>query len=183
MDRYVQAVTSAVQAHAGRVTSVAGDGVMSVFGIGAQTGGARDALAAAEAVWRSLERLGEDFVEEISGGLRFGVGVHTGLSVVGMVGFPGERSIQFLGDTGNVAAKLEGLTKAMECTMIVSAATVAAAGIPTPGWRRADLAVPGKGEPTPAYLIFDRGGLASLASIADRRGAGSPAGAAAMRLD
>ncbi len=167
MDRYIQAVTAAVHSNGGSVTSVAGDGVMSVFGIGADAGGSRNALAAAEAIWRSLDRLGADFAEELSGGLRFGIGVHTGLSVVGTVGLPGERSVQFLGDTGNVAAKLEGLTKETKCTMIVSAATVAAAGISIPDWRRADLAIPGKVDPAPAYLIFDRGGLASLAFIAN----------------
>ncbi len=59
IDRYVQRVTAALQAHGGHVTSVAGDGIMSVFGIGAgnAAAGATSALQAALAIWESLEQL------------------------------------------------------------------------------------------------------------------------------
>jgi adenylate cyclase len=169
VDRYVQAVTVAVRAHAGAVTSVAGDGVMSVFGLdGDAAAGARNALAAAEELWRLVEKLGADLADELGGPLKFGIGVHTGLSVVGTVGLLGHTSIQFLGDTGNLASRLEGLTKETRCTMIVSATTVAASEISIPGWRRADLEIRGRGEPLSAFLIFDCGELASAASSLDR---------------
>jgi adenylate cyclase len=133
IDRYIQAVTAAIQANAGSVTSIAGDGIMSVFGLdGDAAAAARNALTAAESVWRLVDQLGEDFAEEL-GTLKFGIGVHTGLSVIGRVGLPGQTSIQFLGDTGNIASRLESLTKEAACTMIVSASTIAAAGISTPG--------------------------------------------------
>jgi adenylate cyclase len=169
VDRYVQAVTAAVRANAGAVSSVAGDGVMSVFGLdGDSVAGTRNAFAAAEELWRSLEKLGADLAMELSGPLKFGIGVHTGLSVVGMVGLAGQTSIQFLGDTGNLASRLENLTKEMGCTMIVSAATVAAAGISSPDWRPADLEIRGKSERLKAYLVFDRSQLAGTVSSLDR---------------
>ena len=149
VDRYVQAVTAAIQANAGKVTSVAGDGVMSVFGLdGDAAAGARDALTAADSLWSSLDRLSADFAEELVA-LKFGVGVHTGLSVIGSVGLPGQTSIQFLGDTGNIASRLESLTKETGCTMIVSASTIAAAGMSTPGWVGADLEIRGLERPAP----------------------------------
>ncbi len=166
VDRYVQAVTAAIQANAGKVTSVAGDGVMSVFGLdGDAAAGARDALTAANSLWSSLDRLSADFAEELVA-LKFGVGVHTGLSVIGSVGLPGQTSIQFLGDTGNIASRLESLTKETGCTMIVSASTIAAAGMSTPGWVGADLEIRGLSDPLPAYLVFDREELASVALTA-----------------
>jgi adenylate cyclase len=164
IDRYIQAVTGAVRANSGVVTSIAGDGVMSVFGLaGDPTAGARNAFAAAAELWRSVERLGEDLTEDLGGALKFGIGVHTGLSVVGMVGLPGQSSVQFLGDTGNVAARLEALTKETGCTMIVSAATVAAAGVSPADWRTADLEIRGKSEPLSAFLVFDREELERVA--------------------
>ena len=166
VDCYVQAVTAAIQANAGRVTSVAGDGIMSVFGLdGDAAAGARNALTAAESLWGSLDRLSADFAEEL-GALKFGIGVHTGLSVIGTVGLPGQTSIQFLGDTGNIASRLESLTKETACTMIVSASTIAAAGMSTPGWLAADLEIRGRSEPLPAFLVFDRDELASVALMA-----------------
>ena len=156
VDRYVQAVTGAIQANGGSVTSVAGDGIMSVFGLdGDAAAGARNALAAAGALWRSIDRLSTDLAEELGRALKFGIGVHTGLSVVGNIGFSGQKSIHFLGDTGNIASRLEASTKEAACAMIVSASTTAAAGL-EPGWVPADLEIRGRSEPIPAFLVFDR---------------------------
>ena len=154
VDRYIQAVTAAIQANAGSVTSVAGDGIMSVFGLdGDAAAAARNALTAAESIWRLIDRLSADFAEEL-GALKFGIGLHTGLSVIGKVGLPGQTSIQFLGDTGNIASRLESLTKETACTMIVSASTIAAAGMSPPRWLTAHLEICGRSEPLPAFLVF-----------------------------
>jgi adenylate cyclase len=148
------------------VTSIAGDGIMSVFGLdGDAAAAARNALTAAESVWRLVDQLSEDFAEEL-GALKFGIGVHTGLSVIGRVGLPGQTSIQFLGDTGNIASRLESLTKETACTMIVSASAIAAAGMSTPGWLASDLEIRGRSELLPAFLVFDRDELASIALAA-----------------
>jgi len=165
VDRYVQAVSAAIEANSGVVTSIAGDGVMSVFGLnGDAPGAATRALSAAAELWRSIDRLSSDLAEDLGGALKIGIGVHTGVSVVGPVGLPGERSIQFLGDTGNIASRLESLTKELMCTMIVSASTVVAAGVTSPGWRRTNLEIRGLSEPLPAFLISDRDELASAMS-------------------
>ena len=174
VDRYVQAVTVAIQANAGVITSVAGDGVMSVFGLnGDAASAARSALAAAAEICRSIDQLSSDLAEELDGALQIGIGVHTGLSVVGPIGLANQRSIQFLGDTGNIASRLENLTKDAACTMIVSASTVVVAGMAGPGWRQANLEIRGLSEPLPAFLIRDRDELLSavLASAepAERR--------------
>ena len=166
IDRYIQAVTGAVQSNAGVITSVAGDGVMTVFGLDGDAGGAaRNALAAAAELWRSIDRLSSELAEEIGSALQIGIGVHTGLSVVGSVGLPGQTSIQFLGDTGNVASRLESLTKETRCTMIVSASTVLAAGMTGRGWREANLEIRGLPEPLAAFLIRDRDELASAEGV------------------
>jgi adenylate cyclase len=81
---------------------------------------------------QAIEKVSEELAAEIGSPLRFGIGVHSGVSVVGALGLPDQATIQFLGDTGNVAARLEGLTKEMNCVAIVSAATLDAAGRPAP---------------------------------------------------
>jgi len=57
------------------------------------------------------------------------MGLHSGLSIVGEIALSGNPSIQFLGDTGNIAARLEALTKEFECTAIASEAVFEAAGL------------------------------------------------------
>ncbi len=163
VDRYIQAVTAAIQTHDGYVTSVAGDGIMSVFGLdGDAAAGARNGVAAAAAVWRSIDQVSTDLACEIGPLLRFGIGVHSGLSVVGSVGMPEHSSIQFLGDTGNVASRLEALTKDMNCSVIVSDATLVLAGLERPEWRRTNVDIRGRdGVALPVVLISRRDEIAA----------------------
>jgi adenylate cyclase len=108
------------------VTSIAGDGVMSVFGAqGNVANTARDASNAALQIWSALDSLNQELAGELGAPLRVGMGLHLGVAVVGMIGSAEHRSLQFLGDTGNVAAKLEEQTKALDCTLIASTAAVA----------------------------------------------------------
>jgi adenylate cyclase len=160
VDRYIQAATAGILAHSGHVTSVAGDGIMSVFGLdGDAASGARQAIVAADAVWRAIDQVSVELASEIESPLRFGIGLHSGPSVIGAIGSPDRTSLQFLGDTGNVAARLESLTKDMNCTMIVSAATLAAAGWQCSDWRRAEIHIRGHDAAMPVCLIDRRAEL------------------------
>lgn len=71
-------------------------------------------MPAVAEVWASVDKVSEELSAEIGSPLRFGIGVHCGVSVVEALGLPEEATIQFLGDTGNVAARLEDLTKENE---------------------------------------------------------------------
>jgi adenylate cyclase len=146
--------TAAILAHEGNITSVAGDGIMSVFGFDRDAAsGARQALTAAEAMWRAIDTVSTELGGEIGAPLRFGIGVHSGLAIVGALGPPDRLSLQFLGDTGNVAARLQALTKEMNCTMIVSQETIAVAGLQAPGWRQANVQIRGLDAVVSAFLI------------------------------
>jgi adenylate cyclase len=85
--------------------------------------------------------------------LRFGIGVHSGLAIVGALGPSDQLSLQFLGDTGNVAARLQALTKNMGCTMIVAQGTMDLAGFQNPDWRRADVPIRGVDTAIGVFLI------------------------------
>ncbi len=121
INRYIGCVTAAIEAHGGYVTSVAGDGVMSVFGAdGNAAAAAAGAMAAALDIWDGLALLEREMIDELLGPLRFGLGLHTGVAIVGAVALSGRSSLQFLGDTGNVASRLEALTKDMGCVLLIS---------------------------------------------------------------
>jgi adenylate cyclase len=147
-------VQASISARGGHITSVAGDGIMSMFGVdGDAAGGAQSAIAAVAEVWAAVDKVSEELSAEIGSPLRFGIGVHCGVSVVGPLGLPEEATIQFLGDTGNVAARLEGLTKEMNCVAIVSAATVDAAGARRPSWQQAEVDVRGRDQRLHVFMI------------------------------
>jgi adenylate cyclase len=127
IDRYVAAVARTAQANGGQVTSVAGDGVMCFFGGDCDTETAcRRAVFTLRDLWRSLEALNAEFEIAFNFPLRFGAGCHLGLAIVGeLASRPGTH---FLGEVGNIAARLETLTKQLECTIIVSRAVVEQGG-------------------------------------------------------
>jgi adenylate cyclase len=163
-DRYVQVITAAVRENGGHVTSIAGDGVMTMFATEqSRAAAARDAFKAALQLWAGIDRLNRELADELQAPLRIGVGLHVGVAVVGMVASADAGSLQFLGDTGNVAAKLEVETKTFDCTLIASAEAVS---LIAP--RRDDLTtiavpIPGK-DVFSAVLFRDRSELEQLLS-------------------
>ena len=121
-DRYIQAVTGAIRRNRGHTTSIAGDGVMSVFGVDTTAAVATAAMrsrrpSTSGAAWRVLNA---ELAGELEAPLRIGIGIHVGLAVVGLVSTTESRSLQFLGDTGNTAAKLEAQSKELHCTLVAS---------------------------------------------------------------
>ena len=130
-DRYIQVITSAVRAHGGHVASIAGDGVMAMFvdhdGANARTRArfVRDAFAAALQLWQGIDALNQELAAELRQPLRIGIGLHVGPAVVGTIATAGLSSLQFLGDTGNLAAKFQVETRRLDCTLIASAGAVA----------------------------------------------------------
>ncbi len=126
-DRYIQVITAAVRHNRGHVTSIAGDGVMAMFADadGEAARFARDAFAAALALWDGIDTLNQELAAELREPLRIGIGLHVGPAVVGTIAAAGLSSLQFLGDTGNLAAKFQAETRRLDCTLIASVQAVA----------------------------------------------------------
>jgi len=160
-DRYIQAVTAAVRQNMGHVTSIAGDGVMSVFGAQDNVANAAPgAWKAALQIWGALDRLNEELAGELEAPLRVGMGLHLGVAVVGLIGSAEHRSLQFLGDTGNIAAKLEEQSKQLDCVLVASGAAVARIGLPTAGLKTAAVSIAGREIPVAIFRL--RGELQQL---------------------
>jgi adenylate cyclase len=146
-DRYIQVVSTAVRQHGGLVTSIAGDGVMSVFGVGGDPVSAtREAFRAAREVWEGLDSLNQELAPELESPLRIGIGLHTGPAIVGVLDRGDGNSLQFLGDTGNVAAKLEAHAKELACPMVASLQAVRWLATATAEVETAAAKLPGKEE-------------------------------------
>ncbi|HTC09400.1 MAG TPA: hypothetical protein VK726_11550 [Acetobacteraceae bacterium] len=64
--------------------------------------------------------------------MRFAVGCHVGLAVIGGRAQP--HAVQFLGEVGNIAARLAALTKVLDCVLVLSRGVVDGArlGVLTP---------------------------------------------------
>jgi len=114
-------VSTAVFAHGGTVNKYMGDAVMATFGT--PHGGSRDAadaVAAARAIAATLADWNRERTRDGAAPVRAGIGVHWGPVVTGDIG--GEAVLEYavLGDTVNVASRLEGLTRSLDAGIVIS---------------------------------------------------------------
>ena len=162
-DRYIQAVTAAVRDNGGHVTSIAGDGVMSVFGVtGTPVEAARNGCKAALDIWTALDALNTELAAELDTPFRVGLGLHLGVSVVGWMPSAGARALQFLGDTGNIAAKLEAETKRLDCTVVASVAALTRVAPLPAAVVRSSVMVAGRARSIPVVVFRARDELSGL---------------------
>ena len=107
--------------HGGTLDKFLGDGVMATFGT-PQVGphDARNALAAALAVCAAIGSWNGERSARGEPPIRVSIGIHYGPVVLGDIG--SERRMEFavLGDVVNVAQRLEGLTRQLDCQIVVS---------------------------------------------------------------
>lgn len=112
LNRYAEVMEQAVRRCGGAVDKFLGDGLMALFGIASEHGfGSADALRAAEAMRSALEELNVEFNSAIKQPLRIRIGIHTGPAVLGRVGAGPARQVTAIGDSVNVASRLEALNK------------------------------------------------------------------------
>lgn len=104
-----------VKEHGGTVDKFMGDGMLAVFGAPDPTPDhAACAIAAARAMLQSVENLG----------IRIGIGVHSGRVVTGCLGSGDRLELTVIGDTVNIASRLEAMTKEKGVAAIVSDETL-----------------------------------------------------------
>lgn len=150
--RFLGAVGRAVREAGGSVNQHLGDGLMAIFGLDRDPKhAARDALKAVDGIARHVEQLNRLLSADLGERLRYGIGLHAGMAIVGELGDETESRFTVLGDTVNVAARLEGLTGPMRQVAIVSEAVYEAAGL-APGTLQ-ELTLTGRAQPLRARLI------------------------------
>lgn len=121
LNRYFSLVGHAVESSGGRVDKFIGDGVMALFGVdGSPNEGGRAALLAARRIMADIDRLHQELDREFPAPLRVAIGIHAGPAIVGVMGFGRARSLTAIGDTVNVASRLESVAKEQNATLVVS---------------------------------------------------------------
>jgi len=121
LNRYFEPMTYIILEEGGMLDKYIGDAIMAVFN--APVDLPEHPVKACMAALRMLEKLKElntIFMEEYKLNLSIGVGINTGYAVVGNVGSNLRFDYTAMGDTVNLASRLEGLNKLYKTNIIIS---------------------------------------------------------------
>jgi adenylate cyclase len=178
MNRFLTPVTNAIVARNGTIDKYMGDAVMAFWNAPLD-----DPAQESNACQAALDML--DRVTELNGvreqeasttGIRFvpikmGIGINSGTCAVGNMGSDLRFQYTVMGDSVNLASRLEGQTKAYGLSIIIGSSTAAAVAREFALLEIDSIRVKGKTEPEVIYTIVGRADAAQTAefkSLADR---------------
>ncbi len=118
LNQYLNAMSECIMNRGGVIDKYIGDAIMAIFGIPFPRNkpeeikqDALNCMAACLEMYKRLQKLNQQFEAERKPLIKFGIGVHTGSIIAGSVGGGQRLNFSVLGDTVNVAARLEAMNK------------------------------------------------------------------------
>lgn len=124
LNEYLQEMTDVVFEHDGAVDKYIGDAVMALFGVPLVSDNhAQKAVATAIGMQDALLQLQERWRAEGLPLIDIGIGINTGELVFGNIGASQHFDFSVLGDTVNLASRVESLNKDMHSRILVTATT------------------------------------------------------------
>lgn len=125
LNRYFEQVNQAIHEAGGTISCFMGDGIMAIFGAPkAMPRPSVAAFRAARAMLSALAGLNRELLAEGKTPLAIGIGLHVGQAIVGHLGSKSRHDYSAIGDTANVASRIEGLTKDLGHPIVCSQAVV-----------------------------------------------------------
>jgi adenylate cyclase len=124
LNEYLSRMTSVVFRNGGTLDKFIGDAIMAVWGNVRSFGMAqdtKDCVRAALAMRRELRQLNQKWREEGRMGLGMGIGINQGEVIVGNIGSHERMDPTVIGDSVNLASRLEGLTRIYGVDILVGA--------------------------------------------------------------
>ncbi len=154
LNRYFAIVGRIIEENGGRMDKFIGDGAMALFGLRTTPKEAnRQALKAAAAIVRELDKLSAELADDLAAPLEIAIGLHTGSAVVGSMGYGSVKNVTAIGDTVNVASRLESVAKEFNSTLVFSEPVAQLSEVDIAGVESREIAVRGRGEPLRVYIV------------------------------
>ena len=160
LNDYFEKMIEAVFKNFGHLNKFMGDGLMALFGALRE-----DEFQEAHAVQASLDMrsalrqlqekwaTSESRAREAMASLRIGIGINTGLAIVGNIGSKQRMEFTAIGDSINLAARLEQATPGRGVDILVSEYTYVATRSRFPFEPAGEISLKGKSESTRTYTI------------------------------
>jgi adenylate cyclase len=154
LNTYYTLMFDAISGHGGVVNQMIGDGLMAIFGapLPLPDHGAAAVRAAIDMI-EMIELLNADRTAAGKAAIRIGVGIATGEMVAGYTGTQQRATYTCIGDTVNLAARLEAHTKLAQRSILIDPATCVALGGRIPVEPLGAASFRGKAAPVEVYAV------------------------------
>jgi class 3 adenylate cyclase len=124
LNDYLGRMIEVIAARRGIIDKFLGDGILAVFGLPVPSSThADDAFAAAMDMRVALAAMNAERLAEGRAAVRIGIGMHTGDVIAGNVGSAKKLQFTVIGDTVNLASRIEGMNKDYGSYLLISGAT------------------------------------------------------------
>jgi adenylate cyclase len=163
INRFLTAVAQAVVECGGQPNQFVGDGLLALFGLATNPQTAcRQAIEATARIAVHVDALNELLGDDVPEPLRFGIGIHGGEVIIGDIGSQEHTVFTALGDSVNVAARLQDMTKALSCEVVLSQDVLKTSGFPAGDMPRIEVPIRGRVEPLVVYTVTKAGTLSAI---------------------
>lgn len=155
LNKYFNMMVSIIKKHGGTIDKFIGDAILAVFGAPTSypDNTVRAVKSAIEMV-EALPHLNTDGLWMPDSGFDIGIGIHAGEVIVGNIGSQEKSEYTVIGDTVNLASRIEGLTKHYRRKIIVSDCIAAELGPGYPLREIDSVRVKGKASATRLYTVM-----------------------------
>lgn len=152
LNHYFSAMAEIIFDHGGTLDKYIGDELMALFGAPTATpDDPKNALNAAVAMQKRLLTLNQELVDLGFSQIAVGIGLHTGEATVGYIGSEQRSEYTAIGDTVNLASRLQSNAKGGQ--ILISEATAKAAGDVLPMTKREPLVVKNRLQPVELFEV------------------------------
>lgn len=155
MNRYLNAMTQAIEARGGFVDKYIGDAIVAVFGAPLEDSDhARHAVLAALDCQRKLAEIAPKLGLPVGEQLNMRIGLNSGSALIGNIGSDRRFNYTVMGDTVNLAARLEGANKIYGSAILISGDTASRIEGEVPCRVLESVRVIGRQEPVLLYDVM-----------------------------
>ena len=155
LNDYFSIMNAVIKKHHGTVNKFMGDGILALFGAPVSyLENQENAVLCALEMLEKVSLVNDKYAESLGQQIQIGIGVNTGKAVVGNIGSEDRVEYTVIGDTVNVAARIESLTKNTPDSAFISHSTYEKVKHIVEAKELEPMMVKGKEEPLQVYQVL-----------------------------
>ncbi|MBO6088183.1 adenylate/guanylate cyclase domain-containing protein [bacterium] len=155
LNEYFSEMEPIVTKYNGVINKFIGDAVMAIFGEPVQDiNHPQNAVKCAYEMLKKVEYLREKWLFEGKPKIEIGIGINTGEAFVGNIGSQNRLEYTVIGDTVNLASRIEGYNKVYKTNLLISSSTYAQVSDMVDVIKIADVSIRGKSKKMDIYEVL-----------------------------